>query len=475
MRSFEESESLSALRRLPSIDSVLRSEVVQPLMVSDGRDYLVSLAQEVVGGLRSEIQETFSPLIGLDTGELLAEVNSRILRKRQSHDRSRTQRVINATGVVIHTNLGRAPLSENARRALVDAAGASSVEYDIDNGSRGLRGTYAEELITELTSADGAIVVNNCAAAMFLALTVFAAGKEVVISRGELVEIGGDFRIPDVLARSGAQLVEVGTTNRTKLSDYENAINENTGMILSVHPSNYRIVGFTSGVGVDGLVQLAHSRGLLFYQDAGSGALIDLNEYGLEGEPVIPRSIELGTDIVSFSGDKLLGGPQCGIIIGRGELIEKIRKHPLYRALRVDKLTYAALEATLESYRRGSALQDIPVLKMISATEKELEVRCRAFLSKCQEIPGMKIEILAGASVIGGGAAPNVKRVSPVIAVSHSTMSADDIETKFRYSNPPIIVRIEKDLVLIDLRTVSEKDENEIIRAFSHFDAKTQS
>ena len=203
--------------------------------------------------------------------------------------------------------------------------------------------------------------------------------------------------------------------------------------------------------------------------------MIDLKEFGLDGEPVIPRSIELGADIVSFSGDKLLGGPQCGIIVGRGELIEKIRKHPLYRALRVDKLTYAALEATLESYRRGTALEDIPVLKMISATEEELEVRCRAFLSKCPEIPGMKIEILAGASVIGGGAAPNVKRVSPLIAVSHSTMSADDIETTLRYSTPPIIVRIEKDLVLIDLRTVPEEDEAKIVEALKRFDAKTQS
>ena len=475
MSSYEESESLATLRRLPSIDAVLRSESVQPLIASEGHGYLTNVAQSVVSKLRSEIQETVSPLAELDADELLAETNSRILREFESYNRSRTQPVINATGVVIHTNLGRAPFSENARRAIADVAGYCSVEYDVDAGFRGLRGKCAEELLIELTSAEGAIIVNNCAAATFLVLSVFAAAKEVVISRGELVEIGGDFRVPDVLSRSGAKLVEVGTTNRTKLADYENAINENTGLILSVHPSNYRIVGFTSSVGVGGLANLARSRGLLFYQDAGSGALIDLKKFGLEEEPVIQRSIELGADIVSFSGDKLLGGPQCGIIVGRGKLIEEIRKHPLYRALRVDKLTYAALEATLESYRRGTALQDIPVLKMISMTEGELEARCRAFLEKCPEIPGMRLEVLIGTSVIGGGAAPGVKRVSPLVAVSHAIISADEIESRLRSSCPPIIARIEQDLVFIDLRTVFEMDEDEIIRSLSRFDVKNPS
>lgn len=475
MSSFEKSESRATLRRLPSIDSVLRSDAVRPLIASEGHAYLADLAQVVVSGLRSEIQDRVSPLIGLGADELLAEANSRILRKFGSDGRSRTQRVINATGVVIHTNLGRAPLSENARRAMADAAGYCSLEYDIEVGSRGHRGKCAEELLIELTSAEGAIVVNNCAAATFLVLNVLASGKEVVISRGELVEIGGDFRIPDVLARSGAKLVEVGTTNRTKLADYESAVNENTGLILSVHPSNYRIVGFTSSVGVAGLAQLAHSRGILFYEDAGSGALIDLKALGLDGEPVIPRSIGSGADIVSFSGDKLLGGPQCGIIVGRGELIEKIRKHPLYRALRVDKITYAALEATLGSYRCGTAMQDIPVLKMISATEDELDLRCRAFLNNCPEIPGMRLEVLTGASVVGGGAAPEVKRISPLLAVSHSAMSADEIETSLRSSDPPIIARIEKGLVIIDLRTVTESQEEEILRAFSRFDVKNPS
>lgn len=475
MNSIDESESLATLRRLPSIDAVLRDESVRPFVLLEGHNYLATLAQVVVSELRSEIQETVSPLAGMAADELLAEATSRISRVCESHARARTQRVINATGVVIHTNLGRAPLSENAKGAIADAAGYCSVEYDVDGGSRGLRGKYAEELLLELTSAEGAIIVNNCAAATFLALTVFAAGKEVIISRGELVEIGGDFRIPDVLTRSGAKLVEVGTTNRTKLADYENAINENTGIILSVHPSNYRIVGFTSSVGGEALANLARSRGIIFYEDAGSGALIDLKEYGLDREPVIRHSIESGADIVSFSGDKLLGGPQCGIIVGRRELIEEIRKHPLYRALRVDKLTYAALEATLESYRRGTAVQDIPVLKMISATEAGLELRCRAFLNKCPEIPGMRFEVLAGASVIGGGAAPDVRRESPLIAVSHSDMSADEIETRLRYSDPPIIARIEKDLVLIDLRTVSETEEGEVLQVLSRFDVRIPS
>jgi L-seryl-tRNA(Ser) seleniumtransferase len=380
--------------------------------------------------------------------------------------------VINATGVVIHTNLGRAPLSKNARRAVADeAAGYCTLEYDVDTGKRGKRGQRAEELIAELTGAEAALVVNNCAAAAFLVLKALADGGEVVISRGELVEIGGDFRVPDVLAQSGATLREVGTTNRTKLTDYESAIGENTRMILRVHPSNYRIVGFTASPDIAELAETAHRHGILIYEDIGSGALVDLSEFGLVDEPLVNVSIRAGVDIVTFSGDKLLGSVQSGIIAGKVEMIEKLRKHPLYRALRPDKMTYAALEATLASYRRGTELHDIPVLRMISMNKEEIASRVNGFAEQLRKIlPGicdLKFEIIDGLSAIGGGAAPTARMETVLLALTHDKITALNLERALRHSIPPVIARIEDERVLIDLRTVSESEESELLNALS--------
>ena len=370
-----------------------------------------------------------------------------------------TKRIINATGVIIHTNLGRASLSENAQKAMIDASGYCSLEYDIETGKRGRRGSRAEDLIKELTGAEDALIVNNCAAAAFFILTVFASGGEVVISRGELVEIGGDFRVPDVLSQSGAALREVGTTNRTKLADYEKAVNENTRMILRVHPSNYKIVGFTAMPTVAGLSTLANMHKILLYEDIGSGALIDLSAYGLADEPVVSRSISDGADIVSFSGDKLLGGPQAGIIAGKHDIVDKLRKHPIYRALRVDKTTYAALETTLEAYQRGTPLDEIPVLKMLSMTDTELKKRSQTFVDGLKVSKRLHVELIEGSSVIGGGSAPDVHPATTLISLSHEKMSAAVLEQNLRSSEPAVIARIDKDRVLIDLRTVLENDE----------------
>ncbi|MGI8408821.1 MAG: L-seryl-tRNA(Sec) selenium transferase, partial [Pyrinomonadaceae bacterium] len=326
------SENHRVLRLLPSVDEVLGTEAGRKMVSEIGRKRTTSLAREAVESVRSEIRITDNRKIF--TGEnLLAETEAKLHNAGNNEKNSGLRRVINATGVIIHTNLGRAPLSENAKRAVFEeASGYCHLEYDVETGKRGRRGASAEKLLAEICGAESALIVNNCAAAALLVLSVFAHGREVVVSRGELVEIGGDFRVPDVLTQSGATLREVGTTNRTKLSDYEKAIGDNTALVLRVHPSNYRITGFTEKPSITELADLAHQNRILLYEDAGSGAIFDMSEYGLVDEPVISRSIAAGADIVTFSGDKLLGGPQSGLIAGRRDMIEQLRKHPLYRA-----------------------------------------------------------------------------------------------------------------------------------------------
>jgi L-seryl-tRNA(Ser) seleniumtransferase len=321
--------------------------------------------------------------------------------------------------------------------------------------------------LIELTGAEDVLIVNNCAAAAFFVLTVFASGGEVVISRGELVEIGGDFRVPDVLTQSGAGLREVGTTNRTKLADYEKAVGANTRMILRVHPSNYRIVGFTTMPTAAQLATLAQKNDLVFYEDIGSGALIDLSSLGISGEPVVADSLNSGVDIVTFSGDKLLGGPQAGIIAGKRDLIAKLRRHPLYRALRVDKTTYAGLEATLEIHRRGAAFDEIPTLKMLAMTKEQIATRVDQFLDKLKTKLGkksdLKFEVINGDSATGGGAAPDARLETKLIALTHKTLSTVRIEHKLRFAPTSVITRIVDDRLLIDLRTVSEAEEGDLM------------
>ena len=453
-----------AYSSLPSVDDLLRSQTATSLVETVGRKRLTDYARNVVQSLRNHLQMED----GSATKErLLAEAESRLSQEWQRSQSSGLRRAINATGVVIHTNLGRAPLSEAARQALIDASGYCNVEYDIATGDRGKRGENVERMICNLTGAEDAIVVNNCAAAAYLVLTAFAVGRNVIISRGELVEIGGEFRVPDVLARSGVTLTEVGTTNRTKLADYEKAINDKTAMILKVHPSNYRIVGFTTSPDLKDLAALAHEKNILLVEDAGSGALRDLTGMGLSDEPVISESISAGADVVTFSGDKLLGGPQAGIIAGSKKCIDILRRDPLYRALRVSKLIYAALEATLESYLRGTETGDVPVLKMLSADKPSLEQRCRLLIERLTN-SNLKTEVATGRSAVGGGAAPLTQPESPLVLLSHSALSADELLSALRQSKVPIIARIVDDRVAIDLRTVAESEEEELFEALKN-------
>lgn len=449
---------------IPSVDALLRSETADWLQVECGERYVSSLAKTVAADVRAEI---YGGAAGAtwDTREaILAEMEKRLEKAWNAEKRSGQRRVINATGVIVHTNLGRAPLSDAAKAALVgNASGYCTLEYDLETGGRGKRGNKVERLLAELTGAGAALVVNNCAAAAYLVLTVLASGGEAIISRGELVEIGGDFRVPDVLAQSGTVLREVGTTNRTKLKDYEKAVNDNTRILLKVHPSNYRIVGFTAAPTLRDLAGLARSKGVLLYEDAGSGALIDLKKHGLADEPVISRSVSAGADVVTFSGDKLLGGCQSGLIVGSREVIERLRKHPLYRVLRADKLAYAVLEATLRSYARETAVREVPVLRMLAMTKEEIAKRADDFVSKL-EGSGLNIELIHGHSAIGGGAAPAVQPETVLIALEKPGLSAEELEKKLRASDPPVIARIENDRVVIDLRTVGEPEQEKLLK-----------
>jgi L-seryl-tRNA(Ser) seleniumtransferase len=310
-------------------------------------------------------------------------------------------------------------------------------------------------------------VIHGCLAAL-LVLAALARDGETIVSRGELVEIGGDFRVPDVMAQSGTQMVEVGTTNRTRLSDYERAIGERTRLLMRVHPSNYRIVGFTSAPELSDLAGLAHERGLLLYEDAGSGALLDLAPYGLTGEPVIADSIARGTDVVSFSGDKLLGAAQAGLVVGRREVVERLRRFPLYRALRADKLALAALEATLESYRRGEAVREVPALRMLAATREETERRTLALVERLRARDGsgtLNCEVIEGSSAVGGGSAPTTHPPTALLALRHARLSADALDAALRASSPPVVARIVEDRVVLDLRTVAEDEEAELLEA----------
>jgi L-seryl-tRNA(Ser) seleniumtransferase len=383
----------------------------------------------------------------------------------------RIRRVINATGVILHTNLGRAPLSETAREAVaVEASGYCTLEYDALTGMRGRRGENVEKLLTQLTGAEDALVVNNCAAAALLILKVLAAGGETIVSRGELVEIGGDFRVPEVMANSGTRMIEVGSTNRTRLDDYCGAISQNTRLIMRVHPSNYRIVGFTASPSLSELSKCAHEANLLMYEDAGSGALIDLSNYGLGDEPLIRDCIAQGADVVSFSGDKLLGSAQAGLIVGSLNVINRLRKHSLYRALRADKLCLAALEATLEAHLRGTSFSEVPALRMLATTRDEVEERARQLLSNLgiDRKGPLQAELIAGESAIGGGSGPNIHPSTVLIALSHQHLSADALEESLRSFQPPVIARVANGKVLLDLRTVDSADEGALIDAIKN-------
>jgi L-seryl-tRNA(Ser) seleniumtransferase len=458
------------LRALPSIDALLRTETGKSLAVNVGTGKLTTLARRVTEELRQEMLSHRFEFDGEDLSQtLIREAENRLAREHYIETSRGLRRIINATGVILHTNLGRAPLSAAAQRAIIgEASGYCSLEYDLNTGNRGRRGARVEDLLASLCGAEAALVVNNCAAAALLVLAVFARGGEAIVSRGELVEIGGDFRVPDIMAESGTRMVEVGTTNRTKLTDYQKAITTNSRLILRVHTSNFRIVGFTHTPSVAELASLAHENGLLLYEDAGSGALIDFSKYGIDGEPVISESLTAGADVISFSGDKLLGGPQAGLVVGRAEFIERMRTHSLYRSVRADKFRIAALEATLDSYARGAESSEIPTHRSISFSLDEMTARLDRFLAMLREkkLPAaLQLEMIEGESAIGGGAAPMSRLKTALISVKHNQLSSNQLEESLRHHSPPIISRIENDCVLLDLRTVSPAEEDEVASA----------
>ncbi|HEX5085550.1 MAG TPA: L-seryl-tRNA(Sec) selenium transferase [Blastocatellia bacterium] len=467
----------NVLRHLPSIDHLLRRDGVRDLISTAGRGAVRDRLREVLAEMRREIVSANGAAKAPDDSEDIAgEIERRLNARFDLRRRSLTQRVINATGVALHTNLGRAPLSLRAIEAVKESAGYCNLEYDLESGRRGKRGSGLEATLRELTGCQAAVVVNNCAAAVLITLNTLAEGGEVLVSRGELIEIGGSFRIPDVIAKSGARIREVGTTNRTRLSDYEKAVNENTRVILRAHPSNYRIIGFTEKPSLEDLANLARERKLPLFEDLGSGCLTDLNPIGVHDEPAVTHSIRSGCSVVSFSGDKLLGGPQAGIILGESEAIKLIKSNPLMRALRVDKLTYAALEATVDSYLRGRAIEEIPVLAALHAGKETITRRARAFVRRGRSIGALRLNLMDGYSVVGGGSAPETQLPTTLIGVASDLIGAAEIEKRLRGARPPVIVRIVEDRAVLDLRTVApgeEKDLMEALRGLSDKNSET--
>ena len=454
---------------LPSTDELLLLPETQGLAEEFGRRRTAQLTRQAIEAVRQELADAAGQKKDHSKESLREAVLQQLNRLSGISRSSGIRNVINATGVVIHTNLGRAPLSADAIEAIRRAAGYCNLEYDISTGTRGKRGASVESMLAELTGAEAAVVVNNCAAAAFLVLSVFAKDGETIVSRGELVEIGGDFRVPDVLTQSGSRLKEVGTTNRTKLADYAKAINESTKLVMRVHPSNYKIIGFTEKPSLADLAELVHKNGLLLYEDAGSGAVVDLTPFGLGDEPMISRAIADGADIVTFSGDKLLGGTQAGIVVGRRDLIERLRAHSLYRTLRADKLVYAALEATAGAYLRETAELDVPVLRMLSLDRDHLEKRAGKFASDLRKVVGKSavIDLIDGESVVGGGSAPGTKLNTVLVSIDHPTHRPEVIELKLRMAETPVVARIENDQVVIDLRTVDEKEEELLMKTIA--------
>jgi L-seryl-tRNA(Ser) seleniumtransferase len=478
------------LRSLPSIERLLARPAATRLVEQLGRDRVRDLLRDILDELRRELLEVRSPksevrrekaaqggdfLFHADSRPLtsdffLEEIERRLEARGGLAAQPSLRRVINATGVILHTNLGRAPLAREAIDAVVEtAAHYSNLEYDLERGERGHREAHCRELLARLVASEAAIVANNNAAAVMLVLNTLAEGGEVIVSRGELIEIGGSFRIPEVMEKSGARLREVGTTNRTHISDYERAINDQTRLLLRVHPSNYRIIGFTERPAIAELVDLSQRTGVPTFEDLGSGCLIDLAPYGVKDEPVVAESLKAGIAVVSFSGDKLLGGPQAGIIAGTRAIIDRVRQNPLMRALRVDKMTYAALEATLRLYERGVAPVRVPVIRAMAASFAELRERAARFgdlvMQTTQGRMGATIE--DGDSVIGGGSAPEVRLPTALVAIRVEALSASAIGERLRTQPVPIIARTERDRVLIDLRTVAADEEAVILDALA--------
>ncbi|MHB8859416.1 MAG: L-seryl-tRNA(Sec) selenium transferase [Thermoleophilia bacterium] len=469
------------LRALPSVEELAEAPELVDIIKQFGRGFVVESARSVIEALRRGIldgkQIDPDDLGPAALGDAVAETAARIFEPS-------LKPLINATGVVVHTNLGRSVLAPEAIEAVVEAAASySNLEYNLEAGKRGSRHDHITRIIVALTGAENALVVNNNAAAVLLALSVFGSGRDVIVSRGELIEIGGSFRIPDIMASSSARLVEVGTTNKTKLADYEKAIGPETAMLLHVHTSNYKVVGFTAEVGIRELAGLGHERGVVVVDDLGSGVLAELPALG--GEPSVHDSLAAGADVITFSGDKLLGGPQAGIIVGKSEYIEKMKAHPMARAMRVDKMTLAALQATLSIYLKPEeALTRIPTLRMLSEPDEALRARAEEMAGGLRKVLENDVNIgeAAGAegstgaaaigveqatSKVGGGALPLLELDSWVCSVIPASITVDDLAARLRETDPPVIGRIHKEKLLLDTRTVLPGQVGAVIGALS--------
>jgi L-seryl-tRNA(Ser) seleniumtransferase len=454
-------------RVIPSIDQLLQRPGTSPLVARFGHDATVEALRAAADAMRSEMARGEPRPASTDqAGARLERDAARWLA--QTH-RPSLNRALNATGVIIHTNLGRAPLADAAIDAIARLGrGYTNLEYDLSKGGRGARDVHAEALLCRLTGAEAAVVVNNCAAATMLVLAALARGREVLVSRGELVEIGGGFRVPDVMAQSGARLREVGTTNRTRVNDYALAIDEKTGAILRVHPSNFIIEGFTERASLEDLVALGHRFNVPVIEDLGSGLVTERTAEGepvpaaLVAEPSVQSVVGAGADVVCFSGDKLLGGPQAGLIVGKKEPLSRVRKHPLMRALRVDKMTYAALEATLAEHLSGKASDTVPVVRMATMPTEAIAVRAEIVAARARTA-GFEAEVVDGHSTIGGGSAAGSRLPTRLVALRLNGVSADALESRLRELDPPLIARILDDRVVVDLRTIDPKDDNELI------------
>jgi L-seryl-tRNA(Ser) seleniumtransferase len=458
--------SSARMRAIPSVDELLGRPRLLALAQKAGRGLVIRSARAVLADLRARLQKGAEGEAAIDP----AQLELRIAAEVEAHLAPSLVRVINATGVILHTNLGRSPLSaEAAARISETATRYSNLEYDLASGGRGQRDVHTSRMLAELVSADAAIVVNNNAAAVFLVLNTLSKGAETIVSRGELIEIGDGFRIPDIMAESGAVVREVGTTNRTRIRDYERAITGRTRLLLRVHPSNFKITGFTARPSLEELIALGRRSRIPVFEDLGSGCLADLTASGIS-EPVAAASCAAGVSVVSFSGDKLLGGPQAGIIAGKRQIVERIRRNPLFRALRVDKLTIAALEVTLRAYLRG-ALDEIPALRMIRLDSESIGERARKFIAQLQPsmASGATFRITAGFSVIGGGSTPDQQLPTHLISIASPRHSAAELEERLRKpaNGTPVIARIENKQLILDLRTVLADEESELAAALA--------
>ena len=467
------------LRRLSSVNDLIQAVYRSRKAGVRGipRELVAEASRAVIQGIRQAILEARDELslkeIKTSADELAPLVEEEVKRRLSPSLR----RVVNATGVVVHTNLGRSLLPRAAVEALEMAATRyTNLEFEVEEGRRGSRQVHLRRLLCELTGAESALVVNNNAAAVLLALTAHAQGREVIVSRGELIEIGGSFRLPEIMAQSGARLVEVGTTNKTYLEDYRRAITEDTAVILKAHTSNYRIVGFTAQVTVEELASLAAEHGLILMEDLGSGTYVDLSEHGLPWEPTVKSSLEAGADLVTFSGDKLLGGPQAGIVLGRAELVEKMARHPLARAVRIDKLSLAALEATLRIYfDPAAALQEIPTLRMLTEDQEALRSRAEGLAARIREIaPSLAVEVARDVSRAGGGSLPQADIPTWTVTLRWKGHGAEELEGRLRRHSIPIIARVKNDRVIIDVRTLLEDEPAIIAEALGDITSATR-